>query len=140
MAGKGKKVTEKFWLDDEEKLRRLVALLKNEIERITFDVEFRKDILFKLWSKERVREPLIKVLHTRFFELGFENLILLPRKLEQKTEAFYRSLDDFIFYVTYTEDMPVTMKTRFEGHVKELKNKAAIVIKEISSLSLDEPF
>lgn len=138
MTGKGKKITEKFWLDDEEKLKRLVSLLKNEIERIIFDVEFRKEVLFKLWSKERVRDPLLKVLQTRFFELGFGNLILLPRKLEKKVEDFYRSLDEFIFYVTYTEDMPVTMKTKFEGYVKELKSKSAVVLKEIAALSLDD--
>ena len=137
MAGKGKKREEKFWLDDEEKLKRLILLIKNEIERITFDVEFRKEILFKLWSKERVREPLLKVLHTRYFELGFENMMLLPRKLEVKIEDFYRSLDEFIFYVTYTEDMPQTMKAHFESHVKDLKQKSTVVLKEISSLSLD---
>jgi len=138
MTGKGKKTGEKFWLDDEEKLKRLVLLLRNEIERITFDVEFRKDILFKLWTKERVREPLLRVLHTRFFELGFENLILLPRKAEKKVETFYRSLDEFIFYVTYTEDMPETMKSKFEAYVRELKNEAAVVLKELSSLFPDD--
>lgn len=131
MVGKAKKTKEKFWLDDEEKLNRLMCLLKLEIERIMFDVEFRKDVLFKLWSKERTREPLLRTLHSRFFELSFNSLILLPKSLFKKVDSFYKTLDDLTFYVTYTEDMPHTMKTTFDMFLKELKHKFEILDKEL---------
>jgi len=135
MVGKAKKTKEKFWLDDEEKCDRLVSLLKLEIERIIFDVEFRKDILFKLWSKERVREPLLRVLHSRFFDLNFDNLILLPKPLFVEIDAFYKTLDTFIFYVSYTEDMPHTMKIKFEIYLKDLKIKSKGIIEKLEDYS-----
>ena len=133
MVGKAKKTKEKFWLDDEEKCDRLVSLLKLEIERIIFDVEFRKDILFKLWSKERVREPLLRVLHSRFFDLNFDSLILLPKPLFVEIDAFYKTLDTFIFYVSYTEDMPHTMKIKFEIYLKDLKIKSKGIIEKLNA-------
>ena len=133
MVGKAKKTKEKFWLDDEEKCDRLVSLLKLEIERIIFDVEFRKDILFKLWSKERVREPLLRVLHSRFYDLNFDSLILLPKPLFIEIDAFYKTLDTFIFYVSYTEDMPHTMKVKFEIYLKDLKIKSKDIIEKLEA-------
>jgi hypothetical protein len=133
MVGKGKKIKEKVWLDDEEKLERLVSLLKLEIDRILFDVEFRKDILFKLWSKERLREPLLRVMHSRYFDLDFNSLILLPTELAQKLDQFYKTLDTFIFYVSYTEDMPHTMKIKFETFLKDLKTKSEKIMVELNS-------
>ena len=133
MVGKAKKVKEKVWLDDEEKFARLVSLLKLEIDRILFDIDFRKDVLFKLWSKERVREPLLRVLHSRFFDLDFDSLMLLPRSLCKNADEFYKLLDELIFYVSYTEDMPHTMKTKFELYVKELKQRAEAVMKELNT-------
>ncbi|MEI6080207.1 MAG: hypothetical protein WCQ53_06210 [bacterium] len=133
MVGKAKKVKEKVWLDDEEKFARLVSLLKLEIDRILFDIDFRKDVLFKLWSKERVREPLLRVLHSRFFDLDFDSLMLLPKSLCKNADEFYKLLDELIFYVSYTEDMPHTMKTKFELYVKELKQRAEAVMKELNT-------
>ena len=133
MVGKAKKIKEKIWLDDEEKLARLVSLLKLEIDRILFDIDFRKDVLFKLWSKERVREPLLRVLHSRFFDLDFDSLMLLPKSLCKNADEFYKLLDELIFYVSYTEDMPHTMKTKFELYVKELKQRAEAVMKELNT-------
>jgi len=138
MVGKAKKskakVEKKIWLDDEEKLKRLSALLKQEIDRILFDLEFRKELLFKLWSKERLREPLLRVLHSRFFELEFHDLVLLPRELSRNVDEFYRELDTFIFYVSYTEDMPHTMKTKFDTFVKSLKLRSVGLLGELSAI------
>jgi hypothetical protein len=138
MVGKAKKtklkLEEKFWLDDKERLKRLSALLKQEIERILFDLDFRKDLLFKLWSKERLREPLLRVLHSRFFELDFHDLILLPKELSKNVDGFYRELDTFIFYVSYTEDMPHTMKIKFDTFVKSLKLSSVGILEELSAI------
>lgn len=118
-----KKIKESNWLSDLEKKKRLITLISLEIERIIFDLEFRKDILFKLWSKERLRKPLINVLKADFLKLDFEMLILLSDDLVKKLNEFYRILDDFLFYVSYTEDMPQTMRTQFDHFVTALKKK-----------------
>jgi hypothetical protein len=121
--GKEKKLKEKSSLSFEEKQKRLVSLIWLEIDRIIFDLEFREDLLFKLWSKERLREPLCKVLRTKFFDLDFKTLMVLPSDLIENLNNFYKTLEDFIFYVSYTEDMPETMRAKFTAYVKELKKK-----------------
>jgi hypothetical protein len=138
MVGKVKKsklkIEKKFWLDDKERLKRLSSLLKQEIERIIFDLDFRRELLLKLWSKERLREPLLRVLGSRFFDLDFHDLILLPKELSKSLDGFYRELDTFIFYVSYTEDMPHTMKINFDTFVKSLKLRSIGMIEELSEI------
>lgn len=132
--GKEKKLKEKSYLSFEEKEKRLVNLIWLEIDRIIFDLEFREDLLFKLWSKERLREPLCKVLRTKFFDLDFETLMFLPSELVKKLNNFYKTLEDFIFYVSYTEDMPETMRAKFSTYVKELKKKFTPLDKELKKI------
>lgn len=111
---------------------RLVLLLKLEINRIIDDINTKKDILYKLWSKERTREPLISVLKSRFYDLSFTDLMFLEKDLNVELDRFYRALSDFKFYVTYTEDMPQTMKNTFNMHFKSLN---LLAIKLLNNLS-----
>jgi hypothetical protein len=121
MPRKGKKIKEKKWLDDQEKLDRLAVLIAREVDRIVFDLEFRKEVLFKLWSKERIRAPLLRVLDSRYYEIKAELLILFPPDLFRLLDDFYRTLEDFIFYSSYTEDMPQNLAQKFDAFVEELK-------------------
>jgi hypothetical protein len=118
-----------------EKMQGLANLLYLEIDRILLDMETRKDLLFKLWSKERVREPLLRVLRSHYYELDFELLLLLPHDLNKHIDSFYRVLDDFIFYVSYTEDMPQTMNFKFDAFVKNLKDCAVKIMPKLQKLS-----
>ncbi|MBN2497902.1 MAG: hypothetical protein JXR96_25130 [Deltaproteobacteria bacterium] len=117
----GKRLIEKEWLDDKEKLERLAVLILREIDRILFDLEFRREMLFKLWSKERIRMPLLRVLHSRYYELKFDLLILFPPDVFQQLDRFYRALDSFVFYASYTEDMPQSLMQSFDAFLKDLK-------------------
>jgi hypothetical protein len=132
---KGKKNTDKFWLDDQEKTLRLAGLIYNELDRIITDLELRKDLLFKLWTKERDRVPLIKTLHSRYYDIGLDYLVLFPNKLARQIDEFYRELEDFIFYVSYTEDMPQTLNASFIAYTKGLKLKAEPLLEELKKLA-----
>ena len=124
----GKRLSEKKWLDDEEKLQRLSVMVLREVDRIVFDLEFHRDMLIKLWSKERIRMPLLRVMHSRYFELSFELLALFPPRIYQLLDDFYRALDSFIFYVSYTEDMPQALMLRFDTFFQDLKERSGTVL------------
>ncbi len=135
MKHKGKKLEEKHWLDDLEKAERLAVLLIREIDRIVFDLEFRKDILFSLWSRDRIRAPLLRVLSSRYYEIKAELLILFPTDVFQMVDDFYRALDEFIFYVSYTEDMPQNLAQKFEAYLEDIKELGPALIEKLRELA-----
>lgn len=135
MKHKGKKLEDKHWLDDREKAERLAVLLVREIDRIVFDLEFRKDILFSLWSRDRIRAPLLRVLSSRYYEIKAELLILLPSDVFQILDDFYRALDEFIFYVSYTEDMPQNLAQKFEAYLEDIRELGPALIEKLRQLA-----
>ncbi len=128
MAIKGKKLDEKHWLDDREKAERLAVLLIREIDRIVFDLELRRELLFQLFSRERIRTPLLRVLSSRYYEIKAELLILLPPDVFQMLDDFYRELDEFIFYASYTEDMPQNLQQKFDAYLEDIRRLAPPLI------------
>jgi hypothetical protein len=131
---KGKRRDEKLWLDDQERLERLAHLLAREIDRVVFDLEFRRDLLLKLWSKERIRVPLLRAMSARYYEADLDMLVLFPPDAAQMLDDFYRTLDTFIFYVSYTEDMPNTMSQRFDVLLQDLKDRSGPLLKLLAQL------
>ena len=134
----GKRLSEKKWLDDEEKLQRLAVMVLREIDRILFDLDFRREMLIQLWSKDRIRMPLLRVLHSRYFELSFELLALFPPRTFQLLDEFYRALDSFTFYASYTEDMPQSLTQRFETFFSDLKDKAGPLMEQLKACAPDD--
>lgn len=119
----------------EEKLDKIASIIYRELRRIVFEIEDRRDILFKLWSKERVRAPLLRVLRNRYDEIKVESLMLFPSSLLAEIDSFYMLLDKFIFYVSYTEDMPHTLQSNFNLYTSELVIKADTVCKKLIKLT-----
>ena len=134
MATKGKKIEEKHWLDDKEKAERLAVLLIREIDRVVFDLELRRELLFQLFSRERIRTPLLRVLSSRFYEIKAELLILFPPDVFQMLDDFYRALDEFIFYASYTEDMPQNLQQKFDAYLEDIKRLAPPLIEALRGL------
>lgn len=139
MDPKARQLEEKKWLDDREKMERLAVLIIREIDRIVFDLEFRRELLFSLWSRERIRMPLLKVLSSRFWELKAELLVLFPPDVYQQLDDFYRALDEFAFYAAYTEDMPQNLAQRFDAYLEDLRRLAPALIERLRGLCPDCP-
>jgi hypothetical protein len=135
---KGKRRDEKVWLDDEERLERLALLVAREIDRIVFDLEFRRDLLLKIWSKERIRLPLLRAMSARYYEADFDMLILFPPDATRMLDEFYRTLDAFMFYVSYTEDMPHTMAQRFDVFLQDLKDRTGPLLRRLADLAPED--
>jgi len=119
----------------QEQLERLAGLVLHEIDRILFDLEFRRDMLFKLWSKNRTRAPLLQTLRSHYYALSFDQLRLFPAPLARQLDTFYRLLDAFIFYVSYTEDMPQSLQQKFSSFLQELKGRATPVMDALRDLA-----
>ncbi|MFH1727542.1 MAG: hypothetical protein ABIA04_03895 [Pseudomonadota bacterium] len=116
--------------------KRIARLLLNEIERVVDNVEFRRDLLFKIWSGYRTRKPFISTLKSGYFDLPLTELADFQVETLISLEAFYRNLDQLTFYIEYTEDMPTTMKKSFDIQFEKLKNLSLETIQKINENEL----
>ena len=60
-----------------------------------------------------------------------EHLIYFPENLMEKIDEFYNFLDKFVFYISYTEDMPQTLEENFLLYTKELSSLAKTLNEEL---------
>jgi hypothetical protein len=109
----------------DDRATRIGLLVALELRRIVRHMELRKGLLVKLWSRHRAREPFIETLFTRWRTLGLEDLVLLDVDAHEPLERFYEHVDDLRYYLTYTEDMPVTLEDQLEIGIGHLRAAAA---------------
>lgn len=94
-----------------ERIRKLLAL---EISRIVEDLDVRRDFLLQMWSAHRKREPFLDTIHSRWNTLDFPMLSELEPEEVVVVESFYRELDEFRLYISFTQDMPTTLGDRYD--------------------------
>jgi len=103
-------------LREETRQRRVAFLLSQEVRRIVEDLEFHASLLLDIWSKMRLRKPLLNVLRTRYEEVSPDDLLLLPLECLDLADRFYRMVEEFRLYIQTTEDMPTTLETTYERY------------------------
>lgn len=101
-----------------DRLRSLVAL---EIARIVDDLELRRDFLLRMWSKHRDRRPFLDTVFNRWKTVGFPDLAELEPAEVATVDMFFRKIDEFRLYVSYTQDMPTTLGERYDFMVPRLR-------------------
>ncbi len=99
---------------DASRKRKLAFLLCQEVRRVMEELELRRELLLGVWSKMRLRQPLLNVLRTRYEELKPDDLLLMPIECLEHLDRFYRKLDEFRLYIQVTEDMPTTLEVSYE--------------------------
>ncbi len=102
-------------------LRRLIAL---EVARIVDDLETRERFLVHIWSKHRDRRPFLDTLFNRWRTIDMALLSHLELDEVYPVESFFRELDDFRMYISYTEDMPTTLTDRYSVALEVLREFA----------------
>ena len=107
-------------MDRSERVKRLRALMALEIARIVDDLALRRDFLMRIWGRFRDRSPFLETVYNRYKSVGFPDLVDLETDEVVVVEAFFRKLDEFRLYVSYTQDMPTTMGDRYDLAVEQL--------------------
>ena len=96
------------WEADTAKVRHLLSL---DAAAVMKRLEQKQDEAVSLFSRLRTREPLIELCRSRFVTTGFAELVRLSAKEQQAICAFHDVLGELRWYVSYTEDMPSTVRT-----------------------------
>lgn len=115
-----KKNTRQQAARDDERTRRVAHLIHEDASQLIDTVTFRLSMLLELWSKHRAREPLLRSLHTRYFEVPASELLLLDERTFTLAQSFYIQLDELRLYLEYTEDMVNTLEDNFRVHFKRM--------------------
>lgn len=110
--------------DSKERAERVRTLIALEVARIARDLEERTDYLVQLWSRQRTREPFLQTMFSRWSTVSFSDLVELTSETVERLEAFYEELESFRMYIRYTEDMPVTLRERYEARLARLVRAA----------------
>ena len=112
-------------MPDDDRTDRLKLLLALEISRIVRDLGERHDFLVTVWSRMRRREAFLETVFSRWRTLGLTDLVGLDAPTLLLVDTFYDELDQLRIYLSYTEDMPVTLSDHFALRLRRLRQRAA---------------
>lgn len=115
---------------------RLRLLLAMEVARVVVQLRERLEFMVTIWSRHRSREPFLDTLFTRWRTAALPDLVLLEPEQVRALEGFYAVVDDLRLYLTWTDDMPVTLHDALEARLVELTEFAE---KAIGALGVQLP-
>lgn len=123
-------------MSDGTRADRLRLLIAMEVARIVVQLSERLDFMVSVWSKHRSREPFLDTLFTRWRTADLGDLTLLEPAQVHALEGFYAIVEDLKLYLTWTEDMPVTLRDALAARLVDLTDAGE---RAISTLNVDLP-
>jgi hypothetical protein len=114
-----------------DKAHRAAALrgaIVDEIARIVEDLEFRREFLREIWSVSRDRGAFLDTIATRWRRLTADDLLEFDSHVVNQIDSFYRCLEEFHLYLSFTQDMPTTLTARYDQALNRLKALGQTVV------------
>ena len=122
------------WEADTAKVRHLITL---DASQVMHRIDDKQDEAVSLFSRLRTREGLIDLCRTTFGTVTFTELARLTPAEQKAAFAFHEQLDVMRWYVSYTEDMPSTVKTSVGQIVRRLGELHRALVTAIGSPDSD---
>ncbi len=111
-----------------QRVRHLLAL---DAARVMARLEKRQGEVVTLFSRLRDREPLLAMVHSWFGTATFAELATLEPFEQAAAHAFHDLLDELRWYLTYTEDMPLTVQSTLDQLVRRLEEAHRVLVTHI---------
>lgn len=99
------------------KVRHLLSL---DVAQVMRRLDAKQDEAVGLFSRLRTREGLIALCRSSFTSITFVELARLTPHEQKAVHGFHDVLHELRWYVSYTEDMPSTVKTTVSQYVRRL--------------------
>ncbi len=115
-------------------MRHLISL---EAVAVVAQLRQRGDESVALFSRLRDRGPLLAATQSRLSELAFEHLVLLEPIEQKAVLVFCQALERCRWYVQYTEDMPLKVKTGLGALSAELEARLLTLTQTIGMPDAD---
>ena len=126
---------------DPDRVRResLARFLHDEVSRLVDVTEFRLKMLLELWSKHRKREPFLKTLRSRYYDLPGSDLIALRPATLKLLSEFYLHHEKLYLYMEYTEDMILMLEDKFMTTFREMRRLKDPLLRALEDEITAEP-
>lgn len=108
------------WEADTARVRHLITL---DALRLMKRVDTRQEEAVGLFSRLRTRDGLIDLCRTSFGSVTFTELARLNPPEQSAVFAFHDVVDALRWYVSFTEDMPSTVKSTVSQYVRKLEER-----------------
>lgn len=105
------------WERDTARVRHLLSL---DADAVMKRLASKQDEAVGLFSRLRTREGMVDLCRSGFTSITFSELVRLDPQEQQAVQAFHHVLHELRWYVTYTEDMPSTVKSTVTLYVVKL--------------------
>lgn len=105
------------WERDTARVRHLLSLDADAVMRRLLG---KQDEAVGLFGRLRTREGMIELCRSLFTSVTFNELVRLEPQEQLAVQAFHALLHELRWYVTYTEDMPSTVKSTVTLYVTRL--------------------
>lgn len=107
------------WERDTARVRHLLSQDATEVMK---RLQAKQDEAVGLFSRLRTREGMIELCKSLYTGITFGELVRLEPAEQQAVQAFHHVLHELRWYVTYTEDMPSTVKSTVTLYVSRLED------------------
>jgi hypothetical protein len=107
------------WERDTSRVRHLISQDAAEVLR---KLQSKQDEAVGLFSRLRTREGMIDLCKSLYTGITFGELVRLEPSEQEAVHAFHHVLHELRWYVTYTEDMPSTVKSTVTLYVSRLED------------------
>lgn len=107
------------WERDTARVRHLISQDAAEVLR---KLQTKQDEAVGLFSRLRTREGMIDLCKSLYTGITFGELVRLEPSEQEAVHAFHHVLHELRWYVTYTEDMPSTVKSTVTLYVSRLED------------------
>lgn len=114
--------------------QRVRLLLALEVARIPRDLEVRLEFLVQVWSRHRRREVFLDTVFSRWRTVAFGDLVELDEATIALVQRFYDELEAFRTYVSYTEDMPQTLREQVTVLTRRLRRASEPALEALGGL------
>lgn len=105
------------WEAESARVRHLFSL---DAARVMKRLTAKQDEAVSLFSRLRTRDGLIELCRTDFTTATFSELARLEPNEQAAIQQFHDLLHELRWYVSYTEDMPSTVKSTVAQYVRKL--------------------
>lgn len=106
------------WEKDTARVRHLLSL---DADTVMKRLLAKQDEAVGLFSRLRTREGMVDLCRSGFTSITFSELVRLEPSEQQAVQAFHHVLHELRWYVSYTEDMPSTVKSTVTQYVRRLE-------------------
>ncbi len=117
-------------LEHARRVRHLIAL---DASAVMLRLINRIDEMIALFSRARNRTPMLETTDAWFFSITFGDLAALTAVEQRAVNAFYAQLSELRWYLSYTEDMPSSLREKVLLRLKQLETAHRVLVQAIGA-------